>query len=73
MAIQIDSLSILGLRKAHLRQLAEYIRHRDVEGWHYGPKEQFEARHADLIAVAESIEEICDDSDVRIATRSEDK
>jgi hypothetical protein len=37
-----------GLRIAHFRQLLSYIRHRENEGWYYGPREQFEKRHADL-------------------------
>jgi len=43
------SLSLNGLRLAHLRQLASYIHKRDEEGWYYGPKNQFEKRHAELI------------------------
>ena len=66
MAHTVDSISIRGLRKAHLRQLATYIRERDREGWYYGPREQFERRHADLLKLADRIEAIADDEDARL-------
>lgn len=66
MEYTLDSVSIRGLRKAHLRQLAEYIRHRDFDGWYYGKREQFEKRHADLLELADRIDGIVNDDDVRI-------
>ena len=49
MATVFESLSLEGIRLAHLRQLLDYIEHRDRDGWYYGPREQFEKRHADLL------------------------
>ncbi len=66
MAHTVDSISIRGLRKAHLRQLANYIHERDREGWYYGPREQFERRHADLLELADRIEAIANDEDARL-------
>jgi hypothetical protein len=66
MAHTVDSISIRGLRKAHLRQLATYIHERDREGWYYGPREQFERRHADLLKLADRIEAIANDEDARL-------
>ena len=66
MAHTVDSISLRGLRKSHLRQLVSYIRDRDREGWYYGPREQFERRHADLLALADRIESIADDADARL-------
>lgn len=66
MAHTVDSISIRGLRKAHLRQLATYIRERDCEGWYYGPREQFERRHADLLKLADRIDAIANDEDARL-------
>ena len=62
----IDSISICGLRKAHLRQLVSYIRDRDREGWYYGPRDQFERRHVDLLALADRIEAIANDTAARL-------
>ena len=70
MAHTVDSISIRGLRKAHLRQLATYIRERDREGWYYGPREQFERRHADLLKLADRIEAIANDEDARLPNAS---
>ena len=67
MAHQIDSLDIRGLRKTHLAQLASYIRQRDIEGWYYGPMDQFNKRHDDLLRLADRIDAICADIDIRIA------
>ena len=66
MAHTVDGISIRGLRKSHLRQLVSYIRDRDREGWYYGPREQFERRHADLLALADEIEAIANDADARV-------
>lgn len=67
MAYQIDSISIRGLRKSHLLQLAGYIRERDRDGYYYGNRSQFEARHEDLLELAERLEEIYSDKNIRIA------
>jgi hypothetical protein len=45
----LDTLSLKGLRPAHLRQLTSYIHKRDESGWYYGNRIQFEKRHSDLI------------------------
>ena len=66
MAHTIDSISICGLRKSHLRQLVSYIRNRDRKGWYYGPRDQFERRHVDLLALADRIEAIANDTDARL-------
>ena len=47
-AITFEAISLAGFRLAHLRQLSAYIHTRDENGWYYGPKDQFEARHKDL-------------------------
>ena len=65
MAHTVDSISIVGLRRAHLRQLSHYIWARDHDGWYYGNREQFEKRHADLLEFAARLDEIADDPDVR--------
>jgi hypothetical protein len=54
MAITFDCISLQGLRLAHLRQLYNYIHTRDETGWYYGPKDQFEKRHAELITWIDS-------------------
>lgn len=41
-------------------------RGRDYEGWYYGKREQFETRHADLLELADRIEDIVNDDDARI-------
>ena len=48
MATVFEELSLKGLRLAHLRQLQEYIKNRERDGWYYGNKKQFEKRHDDL-------------------------
>ena len=67
MAHEIDSVSIKGFRKAHLIQLSSYIRQRDHNEWYYGPKAQFEARHADLLRFADTLDSLYDDKSLRIA------
>ena len=69
MAHVVEGLSLAGLRKAHLRQLACYIRNRDTEGWYYGPRDQFEKRHADLLRLAEQCDEIANDASARLPNR----
>lgn len=54
MATTFESISLDGLRLAHLRQLASYIHKRDETGWYYGRKDQFEKCHADLIKWVDS-------------------
>jgi hypothetical protein len=49
MATVFESLSLSGIRLSHLRQLLSYIENRDREGWYYGPRDQFEMRHKDLL------------------------
>ena len=49
MSIVFDEVSIKGLRKAHFEQLLSYINQREADEWHYGNKDQFEQRHADLV------------------------
>ena len=66
MAHTVDSISLAGLRKAHLRQLAAYIRHIHHEDWRYGCRVQFNARHRDLLALADRLETIADDRDARL-------
>jgi len=66
MAYVIDGIPLEGLRKAHLRQLAGYIRERDRDGYYYGPKEQFEKRHADLLKMADWIDDVADDNSSRL-------
>ena len=49
MATTFESISLQGLRIAHLKQLQSYIHSRDEEEWYYGPRYHFERRHADLV------------------------
>ena len=48
MATVFEEISLKGLRLSHLRQLQAYIEHREIDGWYYGNKKQFEKRHDDL-------------------------
>ena len=66
MSVIVDSISIKGLRKTHLSQLVNYIHNRDREGWYYGNREQFEARHRDLLELASRLEEIVNSDDIKI-------
>jgi len=66
MAYVVDGIPLAGLRKAHLRQLASYIRSRDTEGWYYGQRDQFEKRHADLLKMAEWLDGVAGDHDARL-------
>jgi hypothetical protein len=70
--IVVSSIDISGLRKAHLRQLADYIRARDEIGeqWYSGNREQFEARHVDLLALAATLYELVDNNEKVIAKKS---
>jgi hypothetical protein len=66
MAHTVESISLRGLRKAHLWQLVAYIHTRDLDRWYYGPKDQFERRHVDLLKLADRLEEIANDNDARL-------
>lgn len=37
------------LRQKEILQLISYAEHRDREGWYYGPKKHFEARHERIV------------------------
>jgi len=50
MATTFESLSLAGIRPAHLSQLLAYIEARDKQEWHYGNKKQFKKRHEELRA-----------------------
>lgn len=47
--MSIKSISLEGLKLAHLRQLQSYINSRDETGWYYGSRNHFEKRHVDLV------------------------
>ena len=47
MSTVFESMSLKGLRVAHLRQLLHYIEHGEGE-WYFGPRKQFEKRHEEL-------------------------
>ena len=64
MAYTIDCVSIKGLRKAHLKQLAHYITKQD--SWYYGNRKQFEQRHKDLLRFADMLYDIANDNDARV-------
>ena len=66
MAQIIDSIPLKGLRKAHLHQLAEYIRERDREGYYYGNYEQFQKRHEDLLKLADWLDAVASDKSSRL-------
>ena len=52
MATQIDTVSIVGLKRTHLIQLASYIddygEDGDKHGTYYGRKDYFDKRHKEL-------------------------
>jgi hypothetical protein len=66
MAHIIDSISLKGLRKSHLRQLATYIRQRNTDGWYHGQRKHFEKRHNDLLKLADLLDDIANDPDARL-------
>jgi hypothetical protein len=70
MAHVIEGIPLKGLRKAHLRQLAGYIRDRDRDGYYYAPKEQFEKRHADLLKMADWLDGVAADNSSRLPNAS---
>ena len=49
MATVFESLSLVGIRLSHLRQLYSYICAREEAGWYYAPRDQFEKRHKELM------------------------
>lgn len=67
MAHTIDSISIKGMRKAHLRQLSEYIFWAGQSGDYYGNQIQFYKRHETLMVLAGFLRALADDKDLRIA------
>lgn len=67
MAHMIDSISIKGMTKAHLRQLSDYIFWADQRGDYYGNRIQFYKRHEKLVVFAEFLRALADDKDLRIA------
>jgi len=71
MATTFEPISLSGLRLAHLRQLASYIRQREEDGWYYGNKEQFEKRHADLALWIDSAIEYAESDGVKMPNRGE--
>ncbi len=48
MSTVFESLSLKGLRKAHLEQLLCYINYRQNDGCYYGNKEQYEKKEMEL-------------------------
>jgi len=66
----IDALPIDGFRRTHLRQLAGYIRQRDADGYYYGNRDQFEARHRDLLEFADMLEGVAEDPDARFPKKA---
>ena len=44
----IESVSIVGLKRTHLVQLANYIAEAERQGLYYGRKDHFDKRHEDL-------------------------
>lgn len=67
---QVDSISIRGLTKAHLRQLAAYIR--DESGWYHGHPAHLALRHTDLLEMADELERLATDPDICIAKGEQD-
>ena len=48
MATVISDIGIEGLRRTHFEQLFSYLESVKEQGWYYGNKKQFDARHEDL-------------------------
>jgi len=65
MAHTFDSLSLKGIRLAHLRQLAAYIEDRERDEWYYGDREQFEKRHSELRDWIDGAISFAESSDVK--------
>lgn len=66
MATVFESVSLAGLRKAHLNQLVALLKDAQVTGYYWGNREQHEARLADLIRWAESARDYAYQHDVRM-------
>ncbi len=69
MATTFESISLTGLRLAHLRQLQAYVRSRGESGWYYGPKDQFEKRHAELIDWVDSAVKYAESEGVKMPNK----
>ena len=48
MATTFESISLQGLRIAHLKQLLSYVYDRELTGAYYGNTKQFEKRHIEI-------------------------
>ena len=58
MAEVLESLHIpRGWSKSYIHQLAEYVRYRDIAGYYYGNREQFEKRHKEILEWIENYED----------------
>jgi len=66
MSTVCDSVSIIGLRTTHFRQLQVYLGDVEDAGWYYGNRKQFQARHSELKAWLDAIVEHVDQPDVVI-------
>ena len=69
MATTFESISLYGLRLAHLRQLQRYVQSRDDSGWYYGSKKQFENRHADLLVWINSIVKYAESGSIKMPNK----
>ena len=63
MTTTFESISLKGLRLAHLRQLRTYVH--SIVGY-YGPKEQFYKRHVDILEWIDNAVEHAESKDVRL-------
>ena len=73
MSITLESLHIpRGWSKSYISQLAQYIRHRDNEGYYYGNKELFEKRHKAILEWIEGYEVYCDDYSVKFKKKDKE-
>lgn len=66
MANVYDSVSIIGLRKAHFNQLIGYLEERDRGGWYYGNRAQFQKRHNELVKWVKDIQALVNNPDTKI-------
>lgn len=48
MAVTVDSISIVGLRVTHFKQLREYLEYQAENYWYTGNRKYFDARHDEL-------------------------
>lgn len=65
MAVTFESLSLKGIRLAHLRQLKFYIESARGAGY-YGNKEQFDARHEQIYKWISEAETYASQPDVKM-------